>query len=418
MEDYSLSPDPRNNPLSVSNVSDDNINENCTLKLTPMGAPKFPGLVHFATVWSHYHGYVCVVVCIFGIAANLANIVVLRRKNMISSTNTILLWLAVADLLTMSSYFPTAIHFYILRHPGLEFPSTLSYAWSVFFMFHINFTVLCHTIAIWLTIALAIFRFLYICYPIRGSVLCSLERAKLTVVIIIISTILVCVPNNLSNDIIIMKNELAPLLVRNYSNASMEPSIETISTQMGENICVRRFLKFYTISAWEWAVPHIVKINSWIQAFVIKLIPCVLLTMLTILLIIAMHRARQRSLKLKSAGKKDELKRSHEHNRTTGMLLAIVVLFLITEMPQGVLTLCGVIDPSVYTDVYFPLGDIFDLMALMNNAINFVLYCTMSRQFRRAFIDVFLGCCPKQRPGWMKIKTVTNNGNTKTTSCV
>jgi hypothetical protein len=51
--------------------------------------------------------------------ANMANIIVLTRKNMINPTNTILMWLAVADLLTMVSYLPFSIHFYIMKDPQL-----------------------------------------------------------------------------------------------------------------------------------------------------------------------------------------------------------------------------------------------------------------------------------------------------------
>jgi len=43
---------------------------------------------------------------VWGIAANLANIVVLTRRKMVSPTNAILTWLAVADLLTMTIYLP------------------------------------------------------------------------------------------------------------------------------------------------------------------------------------------------------------------------------------------------------------------------------------------------------------------------
>ena len=38
-----------------------------------------------------------------------------------------------------------------------------------FLVFNVNFAVLCHTIAIWLTIALAIFRYICVCYPTRGA---------------------------------------------------------------------------------------------------------------------------------------------------------------------------------------------------------------------------------------------------------
>jgi len=73
------------------------------------------------------------------------------------------------------------------------------------------------------------------------------------------------------------------------------------------------------------------------------------------------------------------------------MLLAVVGLFQLTELPQGVLTLCSIFIPNFFLDVYWPLGDVLDIAALLNNSINFVLYCTMSRQFRETFVETFLG---------------------------
>ena len=34
-------------------------------------------------------------------------------------------------------------------------------------------------------------------------------------------------------------------------------------------------------------------------------------------------------------------------------------------------------------------GDLMDIIALINNAINFILYCSMSKQFRDTFLGLF-----------------------------
>ena len=39
---------------------------------------------------------------------------------------------------------------------------------------------------------------------------------------------------------------------------------------------------------------------------------------------------------------------------------------------------------------YTPLGEVMDMLALTNCMLNFILYCTMSRQFRITFRKVFL----------------------------
>lgn len=36
------------------------------------------------------------------------------------------------------------------------------------------------------------------------------------------------------------------------------------------------------------------------------------------------------------------------------------------------------------------LGDLLDILALINNGINFLLYCTMSKQFRDRFAHLFI----------------------------
>jgi hypothetical protein len=38
--------------------------------------------------------------------------------------------------------------------------------------------------------------------------------------------------------------------------------------------------------------------------------------------------------------------------------------------------------------VYVNLGDLLDILVLINNGINFILYCSMSKQFRDTFVAV------------------------------
>ncbi len=43
----------------------------------------------------------------------------------------------------------------------------------------------------------------------------------------------------------------------------------------------------------------------------------------------------------------------------------------------------------------FPIGDTFDILALINNSVNFILYCLMSRAFRDTFKQTFCFICQK-----------------------
>ncbi|CAG2189324.1 G-protein coupled receptor dmsr-1-like [Mytilus edulis] len=372
---------------------------------TSVNSSSLTPLQVFGVAYAYLHGYISICVCLFGFMANMANIIVLTRKNMISSTNFILTWLAIADLFTMLDYFPFAVHFYILKDVDLPPLFTRGYGWICFLLFHGSFSICCHTIAIWLTIALAIFRFLYIWFPTRGSTLCSLDHAKKVIVVIIVSTIIFTIPNVIANDF-------------DFVNVC-EKTINTTNT----STVIYKREKIYK---WKLRQENAFfqfneSLNFFVQASLMKIIPCIMLTLLTILLVVAMHRAYKRRMALKNKGKKEDSDKHNEHNRTTLMLLAVVVLFLITELPQGIMTILNIVDiERFYESVYMPLGDLFDITALCNNAINFVLYCTMSTQFRETFRQTFCSCCPKIRPGWRKmgVAHAERNGATVTTTHV
>ncbi|OWF42875.1 sex peptide receptor-like [Mizuhopecten yessoensis] len=369
-------------------LTTDVYSDSLCLSLNASNSSPRSALEAFSVHYAQVHGYVSVCVCLFGMLANTANIVVLTRKKMITSTNYILTWLAVADLFTMLDYFPFAIHFYILKDPMLPFPMTKGYGWVCFLMFHASFSIVCHTIAIWLTIELAIFRFIFIWFPTKGALYCSQEKAKRAVLGVILYTIIICIPNYMSNEI------------TTYNCRVYREPVYSLE--------VRKHGAFAVINS----------VNYWTQALLIKLVPCIMLTLLTLLLITAMHRAYKRRAALKHQGKKDDTDKHHEHNRTTLMLLAVVVLFLITELPQGILTILSSSIDGFFESVYMPLGDLVDIVALCNNAINFVLYCGMSTQFRKTFFEIFCSCIPERRPGWRKLGVVRaeKNGCTPTTT--
>ena len=135
------------------------------------------------------------------------------------------------------------------------------------------------------------------------------------------------------------------------------------------------------------------------------------LTILSVLLVRCMHKAEARRKHLR--GKKDDdTNRDRKTNRTTRMLLIVVILFVLTELPQGILSLLSGILPSFFDQIYSPMGDMLDILALVNNGINFILYCTMSKQFRETFIQVFF---KNLRNETRKFSLVPTNGNTKLT---
>ncbi|GIY02014.1 sex peptide receptor [Caerostris extrusa] len=149
-------------------------------------------LTIFRNSYGSIHGYLSFNVCMFGITANILNIIVLTRKNMVSPTNAILTGLAVADMLVMFSYLPFTFHNYIRN--DLSEKEKFSYAWAVFTLFHAHFTVVNHTISIWLTVTVAIWRFMAVSFPASSANLCSMPRAKTAIMATYAACTIFCIP--------------------------------------------------------------------------------------------------------------------------------------------------------------------------------------------------------------------------------
>ena len=330
-----------------------------------------PELHRLSSMYGNWHGYITLMICAIGIPLNLVNVTVLTRKNMQTPINCILTWLAVSDIATMISYVPFSVHFYIEHSSNSISATKNSLGWMKFLMVYLNFSATTHTISIWLGVALAILRHRHIQSPAKGNLtrIRRLIRARLAVCAIVVCSVLVLIPN--------------------YVSYSLE------EVQYGENTSVYIFESWFLGTR---NVKPIVLINLFLYSIVAKLVPCVLIIVYGGLLVRTLNnklRIKRRRLSENGVG---HVQRNIDTSRTTVMLLIVIVLFLITELPQGVLILCCIFLEGFFDNVYVPLGDFMDIIALVNSGINFVLYCTMSQEFRKTFVRLFCSMrCKSQR---------------------
>jgi len=64
------------------------------------------------------------------------------------------------------------------------------------------------------------------------------------------------------------------------------------------------------------------------------------------------------------------------------------------------LALLSVFYEHLFYAIYAPLGDVWDILVLVNSAVNFVVYCTMNRRFRYTVVDCFgFGVVPRSLSG-------------------
>ncbi|XP_064467552.1 G-protein coupled receptor dmsr-1-like [Ornithodoros turicata] len=381
--------------LNPQNVSDGQLDElvlatnssswwqadglNATPSLEPTVLPYYGAELHQFHLWytAHLHGYLSMTVCVFGIVANVLNIIVLTRRNMVSPTNGILTGLAVADMLVITTYLPYTVYTHVLPHPP---GGGQSFSAAVFILIHAHVSIVFHTISTWLTVTLAVWRFLAVSFPANSKKWCSMERAQWAIGSVYLSCGLCCLPVYLS------------FTVHEDTEALVVPSYKVDFS----NITKANDGLLQTLNFWTYSV-------------LMKLVPCIALTGLSVGLMRVLYEANARKKRLKA---REDNNRTHD--RTTRMLLAVLLLFLVTEFPSGIAALLsGILGDDFFQNVYMNFGEVMDILALFNSAVNFVLYCSMSRQFRKAFAALFT---PRIVSKWFPVPTDQNS--TYATTCV
>lgn len=338
-------------------------------------------------LWStKLHGYITLPLSISGVIFNLLTIAVFIQKTMRSPTNYILLGISIFDTLLMISYIPYSFYFYILYSPE-PIPGQ-SIFWPYFSMIHTYITLFSHGCSVWLTCFLAFYRFNTVnsCVAKNKSLLKSDKTTHIIIGIIIF--VLCLVPFHVLSFSI--HTECLPYVINSMDLLESSSIITCVdyNNSLIDNIVYLKVKYADASGLWEDSL-SLSTINTWLQACFIRIIPCFLLIILSIMLIYVMHLAKKNHLRLIKCGNRKEYEKAREFNRTTTMLLIVVVSFLIMEFPHGILLIICAIKNDYYEKLYFPLGDLLDVLVLINGSINFFLYCFMSSQFRDKFKQLF-----------------------------
>lgn len=333
----------------------------------------------FRTTYILYHGYISVVICIFGIIANILNIVVLTRREMISSTNAILTGLAVSDMLVMVAFIIYSIHYYV--PPDKPRHEVYTYDWAIFTLVYSHFSVIFHSISVWQTVLLAVWRYIAVCFPSKNIDWANMKRTKAAIASIYIISPILTIPN--------------------YFVFEVAPLNTTVIDAFANSTVVQGYMVSFSILA-NMNDRLLTKMCFWMYSVLMKLVPCILLTVLIVTLIRALYANNKRKMALKNRKTDDD----KTHERVSGMLIAVLSIFIITESPGGILALLYcILGQEYYVKVYLNLGEVMDILAVFNSAVNFILYCTMSRHFRETFSKLFR---PKFKK-WQWISMNTHN---------
>ncbi|XP_065572118.1 G-protein coupled receptor dmsr-1-like [Artemia franciscana] len=314
-----------------------------------------------------YHGYISLIVSILGVILNSFVILILRDKKLRSPFYSLLSALAIADSLVMLEYIAWCIHFYeLFSIRNLEDIHTFS--WACFNLFHAFFSQVFHTYSILLTLSLAFWRYIFL-KTIRKR---QFGRALSYFVIagVFICSVILCIP--MFVNIAIVKKNI---------------TIDIASENKTEYVV-------YTVDVSEKGQKNnqfLYKVSLVMYGVVVKLLPCIILTGLTIWLVRNLLESNKFKAQLsldftstahRSSGNALTRYGNRKKDCRTKLLIGINVIFLVTEFPQGIISLySAIIGYRFFTDCHNQLGEIFDILGLFNSAVNFIVYCLMSRTF-------------------------------------
>ena len=134
--------------------------------------------------------------------SNTIIIIVLSQHNMSSPTNTVLISMAVCDLLTILLPGPWYIYLYLF-----DGHNSLDWNWTRCYMFEFSLETtpqIFHTASNWLTLTLAIQRYIYVCHPSSAKELCTVRSARWVVSAVIATAILHQLPRMVDREYGIM----------------------------------------------------------------------------------------------------------------------------------------------------------------------------------------------------------------------
>ncbi|KAK3594158.1 hypothetical protein CHS0354_026570, partial [Potamilus streckersoni] len=300
----------------------------------------YVNLEAYAYWYWEVHPYLSLIVCTFGIATNIANIIILTRKKMLSSINTILTGIAISDIITMVEYIPYALHFYILTDIG-DLPKRHTLGWSTYLAVHSCLSNTTHTISIWLGVCMAIVRYIFIRSRGNSGWNLDINRACILVAVIYTVSVIVFIPN--------------------YITTEVQPSFHATS-----NTTIYR-IKNLEIHMRNTSIINAV--NVWVFITVGKIVPCCLIAIFGGLLLRTLQESRQLAENLKGPSSTERMK---QHERTTSMLLAIIAMFILAELPSGILAVVSVFVEDFFMSYYLLVADTLDIVSLLNNIVNFV----------------------------------------------
>ncbi len=310
----------------------------------------------YQTAETIIHRVILPIICACGILGIILTVIVLSRKNMCTSTNCYLIALAIADLLFLV-FLST-----ILADNQLEMHSRPFYLYMIYITFATIFMHMFLMASIWVTVMLAIERYIAICRPFLAAKVCTVTKARC----IIISIFLFAIASRLSN---FWENKVVTVYDHNTNLSWSYAEATTLS------------YNHYYQTIYPWLVDGVFA----------SILPFLLLLILNARLIWEVRKSTQyiqRNLMVNAQNHKNIIQR--EELQITIMLISVIMVFFICQAPYVIYTAMASLSMyQAFSPGFMLFRYITMLLLTLKSAVNFILYCWFSEKFWATLKRIF-----------------------------
>ena len=291
---------------------------------------------------------VIITICLFGLLGNLFNILVLTRKGLVKTMDRMeksahlgLCALAATDFLFCVCVIP---HGFVDTHFSYK-SYNFELVYDMYGKIFINIFIQCST---WLTVSMALGRYIAICYPLHARTILGMRSSSLSVIVVLVISVLFNIPRFVIKTIKLMNCENGEF--RYYK---------------GDGI-LRINGTAELIYAWSYFLVGVV-------------LPLVILVYFNVYLILTLRESFLMRQKYRRPGSPPESK-----HRVTLTLIIIVLMFILLVMPsEAIYFFKGIIMSNAsLTDSFNLTIALMNTLQAVNFSFNFLLYCAINEHFR------------------------------------
>ena len=289
------------------------------------------------------------IIVVVGIIGNSLTFVVFRKGNFKLSTSFLFLSLSLIDSSVVLTVFACSS---VWLNNFLDWlPNDLSVYLKVC-GYPLRF--MAETATIWVTVLIAVNRYIIVCLPLRASQWCTLSKVKIQLAVVLVLVVVYNIPQ-------IVRFRIVHITRNNGTSfvALVEP-VGPLS-----------YPQFYHVN------------DNIVSLIVLVFLPLFILTLLTIRLIKAMKAHRRMQA---------EIQRQHSQpdNSMTFALVIVVIVFIICRTP---ILICNVMWLTEWWTDWCYMKLMYDTLLALNSGLNFIIYIVTNRRFRNV---LFANMCRRR----------------------